>query len=232
MVLMNNLMLGLKDLEWEIILVALKDTLLMTIVSTSIAYLIGLPLGIILYNSSKKGLRPNPVLNAIIGTFANIFRSIPCLMIIVLLIPIQNFIFGNGSWTGSWFSMLLPLVVSSFAFIARIVEQSLCEVDNGIIEASKSLGANDFQIITKVLLSEAKPSLISGFAVTIVSILGYTSFAGYISSGGLIFEAFNFGYYGDDTLGMWMCILFIIVIVQIIQEGGLMISKKIDKRRK
>lgn len=128
--------------------------------------------------------------------------------------------------------MIVPLVAASFAFISRMVEQSLAEVPSGVIEASKSLGASDLQIVTKVLLSEAKPSLVSGFAVTVVSIIGYTSFAGYIAGGGLIVEAFNLGYYGTEKLGMWICILFVVIIVQIIQEGGLYISKKLDKRRK
>jgi D-methionine transport system permease protein len=128
--------------------------------------------------------------------------------------------------------MIVPLVFASFAFIARMVEQSLTEVNSGVIEAARSLGASDFQIIMKVLLSEAKPSLISGFAVTVVSIIGYTSFAGYIAGGGLIVEAFNLGYYGTDKLGMWICILFVVIMVQLIQEGGLFISKRIDKRRK
>ena len=128
--------------------------------------------------------------------------------------------------------MIVPLVAASFAFISRMVEQSLAEVPSGVIEASKSLGASDLQIVTKVLLSEANPSLVSGFAVTVVSIIGYTSFAGYIAGGGLIVEAFNLGYYGTEKLGMWICILFVVIIVQIIQEGGLYISKKLDKRRK
>ena len=113
-----------------------------------------------------------------------------------------------------------------------MVEQSLTEVNSGVIEAAKSLGASNFQIVLKVLLSEAMPSLISGFAVTIVSIIGYTSFAGYIAGGGLIVEAFNLGYWGTNKLGMWLCILFVVIIVQLFQEGGLFISKLIDKRRK
>ena len=128
--------------------------------------------------------------------------------------------------------MIVPLVVASFGFIARLVEQSLAEVPYGVIEASKSLGASNFQIICKVLLSEAKPSLISGFAVAVVSIIGYTSFAGYIAGGGLIVQAFNYGYYGTEKFGMWVCIIVVILIVQLIQEGGLFIAKKIDKRRK
>ena len=219
-------------MNWENILEAIYSTLLMTCISTVIAYLIGLPIGVLLYNTSKKGLTPNATINTILGTIVNIFRSIPCLLLIIILIPVTNLFFGKGSWSGNWYSMIVPLVFASFAFIARMVEQSLMEVNGGVIEAAKSLGASNWQIIIKVLLSEATPSLVSGFAVTVVSIIGYTSFAGYIASGGLIVEAFNLGYYGSDKLGMWLCILFVVVIVQLIQEGGLIISKKLDKRRK
>ena len=219
-------------MNWNNILEAFKDTLLMTTISTAIAYILGLPIGVLLYITSKKGLKPNPVINTILGTIVNVFRSIPCLILIIILIPLTNFVFGKGSWSGNWYSMIVPLVFASFAFIARMVEQSLSEVNLGVIEAAKSLGASDWQIIIKVLLVEAKPSLISGFAVTVVSIIGYTSFAGYIASGGLIVEAFNLGYYGTQKLGMWICILFVVIIVQVIQEGGLLISKRIDKRRK
>ena len=219
-------------MNWTNLLEAISDTLLMTVISTIVAYIIGLPIGIILYNTSNKGLKPNKIINSILGTIVNIFRSSPCLLLIIIFIPVTNIIFGKGSWSGDWYSMIVPLVAASFAFISRMVEQSLAEVPSGVIEASKSLGASDLQIVTKVLLSEAKPSLVSGFAVTVVSIIGYTSFAGYIAGGGLIVEAFNLGYYGTEKLGMWICILFVVIIVQIIQEGGLYISKKLDKRRK
>lgn len=219
-------------MNWIQLLEALRDTMLMTVISTVIAYIIGLPIGVLLYVTSKKGLIPNTIINTILGTIVNIFRSIPCLLLIIVLIPVTNIFFGKGSWSGNWYSMIVPLVFASFAFIARMVEQSLTEVNSGVIEAARSLGASDLQIIMKVLLSEAKPSLISGFAVTVVSIIGYTSFAGYIAGGGLIVEAFNLGYYGTDKLGMWICILFVVIMVQLIQEGGLFISKRIDKRRK
>lgn len=219
-------------MNWTNLLQAIRDTLLMTTISTVIAYIIGLPIGVLLYMTSKKGLKPNKILNSIIGVIVNIFRSIPCLLLIIILIPVTNVIFGKGSWSGNWYSMIVPLVAASFAFIARMVEQSLAEVPYGVIEASKSLGASTSQIVLKVLLSEAKPSLVSGFAVTVVSIIGYTSFAGYIAGGGLIVEAFNLGYYGTEELGMWLCIMFVVIIVQLIQEGGLYVSKKIDKRRK
>ena len=219
-------------MNWTQLLEALRDTMLMTVISTVIAYIIGLPIGVLLYVTSKKGLIPNTIINTILGTIVNIFRSIPCLLLIIVLIPVTNIFFGKGSWSGNWYSMIVPLVFASFAFIARMVEQSLTEVNSGVIEAARSLGASDLQIIMKVLLSEAKPSLISGFAVTVVSIIGYTSFAGYIAGGGLIVEAFNLGYYGTDKLGMWICILFVVIMVQLIQEGGLFISKLLDKRRK
>ena len=210
---------------------AAKDTLLMTLVSTVFAYLLGLPLGVLLYVTSKKGLRPNRTINIIVGVIVNVLRSIPCLLLIIILIPLTNVVFGKGSWSGNWYSMIIPLIFASFAFIARMVEQSLNEIDVSVIEAARSLGSSDWQIIYKVLIPEARSSLISGLAVVIVSIIGYTSFAGYIAAGGLIVEAFNLGYYGTNQLGMWICVLIVILIVQVIQEGGLLIAKKLDKRR-
>ena len=127
--------------------------------------------------------------------------------------------------------MIIPLVFTSFAFVARMVEQALNEVDAGEVEAIKSLGASNWQLITKVIIPESRTSLISGFAVTIVSIIGYTSFAGYIAAGGLIVEAFNLGYYGTDKLGMWICVIFVVIVVQVLQEAGLALAKKVDKRR-
>ena len=215
----------------ELLASAAKDTLLMTLVSTVFAYLLGLPLGVLLYVTSKKGLRPNRTINIIVGVIVNVLRSIPCLLLIIILIPLTNVVFGKGSWSGNWYSMIIPLIFASFAFIARMVEQSLNEIDVSVIEAARSLGSSDWQIIYKVLIPEARSSLISGLAVVIVSIIGYTSFAGYIAAGGLIVEAFNLGYYGTNQLGMWICVLIVILIVQVIQEGGLLIAKKLDKRR-
>lgn len=219
-------------MDWTLILESTKDTILMVVLSTIVAYLIGLPLGVLLYSTSKKGLKPNKWVNLIVGTIVNIFRSIPCLLLIIILIPLSNVLLGTGRWSGYWYSMVIPLIAASFAFVARMVEQSLAEVDGGVIEAAKAMGTPTFKIITNVLLSEAKPSLVSGFAVAVVSIIGYTSFAGYIAGGGLIVQAFNLGYYGTNKTMMWLCILCVVIIVQIIQEGGLFISKLIDKRRK
>lgn len=217
---------------WSGIGWASLETILMVVCSVILSYLIGLPVGILLNITSEKGLKPNKVINLIIGTIVNILRSIPCVLAIIILIPVTNGLFGRGSWTGNWYSMIVPLTFVSFGFVARMVEQSLDEIELGKVEAARSLGCSNWQIIYKVLLPEARSSLLSGFAVSTVSIIGYTSFAGYISAGGLIAYAFNLGYYGTDDLGMWLCVLFVIIIVQLIQELTIFLSRKIDRRKK
>lgn len=209
------------------------ETLGMTFISCTLAYIFGLPMGILLNVTSKKGIKPCIWLNTILSLIINILRSIPCLIIVVLLMQTVRDIFGKA--TGSWYTIIIPLFVTSFGFVSRMVEQSLSEVDNGKIEAIESLGATKFQIITKVLLPETKASLISGLAVTLVSILGYTSFAYNIAAGGLIagiwkFYSQNTGSYLKEPF-FWIMIIIVILIVQGIQEFGLLISKKIDKRR-
>lgn len=215
------------------LLIATKDTILMTFITSLCAYLIGIPLGVILYITGKNGICKNKIINSILGFIINILRSVPCLLIIVISIPFVRTVIGIG--TGEWYTLVIPLIIASFPFISRLVEQSLNEVDKGVIEASKSLGASKLQIIYRVLLSEAKPSLISGFAVATISILGYTSFAYDFSAGGLISKAYS--YYRNDSLNIWnykvwIIVLLIVVIVQIIQESGLFIARKLDKRRK
>ena len=215
------------------VMIAFAETLLMTGISVVLAYLVGLPLGLLLYATGKNGLIKNKVLNNIIGGIVNILRSIPCLLLIVLLMPLTRLVLRFG--TGHWYSIIIPLFFASFPFVARLVEQSLSEVDAGTIEASKSLGASNFQIMKKVLLVEARPSLIGGVAVAAVSILGYTAFAFDISAGGLIAKAYSI--YTQNTADPWnykicLLIVLIVVIVQVIQETGLYISRKIDKRRK
>ena len=166
------------------------ETLLMTFISTFLAYLIGLPTGILLNVTSKKGIRPNKTINLIVGSFINLLRSIPCLIIIVLCMPISRKLLGSG--TGKWYTIIIPLTICAYGFVSRMVEQSLFEVDSNVIEAIKSLGANNFQLVFKVLLVEAKPSLISGLSVVLVSVLGYTSFAYNIGAGGLISGIYTF----------------------------------------
>jgi len=216
------------------ILKSILETLLMTGISTLFAYIIGLPIGIILTVTKKSGLKPNKVINTILSLIVNVLRSIPCLIIIVLCIPISRAIFERG--TGNWYTIIVPLTVTAFGFVSRMVEQSLNEVESGKIEAIKSLGASDMDIILKVLLPESKSSLLSGLCVVLVSILGYTSFAYNIGAGGLIsliytYYTRNTGNYMSEP-NFWILIVLVVLIVELIQEGGLYISKKIDKRRK
>lgn len=216
------------------VLKAFYETVLMTVISTSLAYLVGLPLGVLLNVTSKNGLRPNKFINTILGIIVNFLRSIPCLILTVILIPLNRSIFGTAS--GSFYTMIIPLFFSSFAYVSRIVEQSLNEVDNGEIEAIKSLGASDFFIIRKVLLVEARSSLVLGIGVTLVNVIGYTSFAYNLGAGGLISQIWS--YYTKHTSDFtstflfWFLIILVVLIVQLFQELSLFISKKIDKRRK
>ena len=209
------------------------ETLLMTFLSTLFAYLLGLPCGILLNVTSKNGLKPCKWLNFTVGLIVNILRSVPCLIIIVVCVPWSRAWFGAG--VGEWYTILIPMTVCAFGFVARMVEQSLAEVPAGEIEAVRSLGATDFQLITKVLLPEARVSLVTGVAVVAVSILGYTSFAYNIGAGGLIsgiytFYTRNTGDYMSSWF-FWVLIIIVVLIVQLVQEAGLRIAKKLDKRR-
>lgn len=216
------------------VLTMLYETILMLFSATFLAYLVGLPIGIILNITSKNGIKHQNKVYFILSTIINILRSIPCLIIVVLTMHTVRMIFQVG--TGKWYTMIIPLFVSSVGFVSRMVEQSLNEVDKGKIEAVLSLGASSWQIIYKVLLPEAKPSLIAGATVVIVSILGYTSFAYNIGAGGIIsgiwqFYTKNTGDYNTKII-FWILIIIVVIIVQVLQEFGLFISKKIDKRRK
>lgn len=211
---------------------SLGETLLMTIISTILAYLVGLPLGIILFITGKKGLSRNKIVNQTLGIIINLLRSIPCLLLIIILLPLTRGILGKG--TGSWYVIIIPLFFASFPFVSRMVEQSLLEIDQGVIEASRSMGGSTFKIIIYSILPECKVSLITGVALSMVSILGYTSFAYNIGAGGLISEAYSL--YRQDpsnpwSIGIWIIIAVIVILVQLIQEGSLLIAKKIDKRR-
>lgn len=209
------------------------ETLTMTFLSTLFAYILGLPCGVLLNVTSKNGIKPCKWINFIVGLIVNVLRSVPCLIVIVLCIPWTRAWFGKG--TGEWFTIIIPMTVCAFGLVTRIVEQSLAEVPAGEIEAVKSLGATDFQLITKVILPEAKASLITGVAVVAVSVLGYTSFAYNIGAGGLVsgiytFYSRNTGDYLSSAF-FWVLIVIVVIIVQFIQEAGLKIAKLTDKRR-
>lgn len=225
------------------LLLALAETLGMTLIGTILAYVIGFPIGVILNVTSKTGIKPNKVVNSILGTFVNIMRSIPCLLLIVILLPLTRFLLGRS--TGEWYVMIIPIFVGAFGFVSRIVESSLNEVDGGVIEASKSIGATTWQIIRKVLIVESMPSLINGISVATINIIGFTAFAYDFGAGGLISKAYSFYknntkyfvsysefFKNPDIWGLIITIVLIVLLVQIIQELGQRISKKIDKRRK
>ncbi len=211
----------------EMILQGIFETLYMTIVSTLIAYLIGLPLGVILVISDRSGIKPMPTLNAVISFVVNIFRSIPFLILLVAIIPFTRLVVGT--MLGST-AAIVPLTVAAAPFVARMVETSLKEVDSGVVEAAESMGASVWQIIRKVLLPEAKPSLITNATVTVITVLGYTAMAGFTGGGGLGDIATRYGLYKFDTATMWLVVLIIVVIVQVLQEVGLRIAKVTDNR--
>ena len=200
------------------------ETLLTTLLCTALAYLAGLPCGVLLCVTSKNGIAPRRVPHFLLSAVVNLLRSVPCLILIVLCMPVTRVWFGKG--TGEWYTVLLPLTLSAFGFVARMAEQSLSEVPAGEIEAVKSLGATNFQLIVKVLLPEAKPSLISGAAVTSVTVLGYTSFAYNVGAGGLIA-----GIYAAQGV-FWLLVFLVVILVFLLQEAGLKIAKKSDKRRR
>ena len=230
-------------MEIKVLLTALLETLGMTIVGTILAYIIGFPIGVILNITSKNGIKPNKYINAILGTIVNIMRSIPCVLLIVVLLPLTRLILGRSS--GEWYVMIIPIFVAAFGFVSRIVEGSLNEVDGGVIEAAKSMGASTFQIITKVLITEAKPSLINGIATVTINIIGFTAFAYDFGAGGLISKAYsyyknNVKYFinyseffkNPDIWNLIITIVLIVLLVQVIQILGQAIAKSIDKRRK
>ncbi len=205
------------------------ETLVMTVLSTVIAYLIGLPLGIILSVTDKDGVKPVVWLNKILGVFVNIFRSIPFLILMVAVLPVAKFFVGTSLGNEA---MVVVLVIGAAPYVARMVESSLKEIDKGVIEAARSMGANTFEIIVKVLLPEAKPSLLVGAVISTVTIIGYTAMAGTIGGTGLGQIAITYGYqrFKDDVI--WVCVILMVVIVQIIQELGMFIARKVDKRAK
>ena len=208
---------------------SLWETLYMVIVSTAVSYAIGLPLGLTLVASDKEGVRPMPVLNAVLGVVVNILRSIPFLILAVMITPMTRLIVGSSIGTTA---MIVPLTVAAAPYVARMVESSIKEVPFGVIEAAQSMGASPWQIVWKVLVPEAKPSLMVGAAISIVTILGYSAMAGFIGGGGLGAVAVTYGYNRYQFGIMLVAVIIIVVIVQIFQEVGLRLSRRLDKRNR
>lgn len=221
------MILAINEAMWAEMGLGFWQTIYMTLVSTILAYLIGIPIGVILNISSKEGIRPNKIINFTVGMIVNILRSVPFLILAVFLIPFTRAIIGTSIGTTA---MLVPLIIAAAPYIARMVESSLKEVDQGKIEAAQAMGSSNMNIILKVLLPEAKPSLIVGAAITTATILGYTAMAGFIGGGGLGDIALRYGYYRYQKDVMFVSIVILIIIVQVLQELGLYIAKKLDNR--
>lgn len=205
------------------------ESLYMTVVSTFLAYLFGIPLGVILFVTDKGGIAENRVINAQFGTVVNLLRSVPFIILLVAILPFTRLVVGT---TIGATATIVPLVVAATPFVARMVESSLKEVDGGVIEAALSMGSNNWQIITKVLLPEAKPSLIVGSTIAITTILGYSAMAGFVGGGGLGAIGINYGYYRYQYDIMLITVILLVIIVQIFQETGMRIATKTDKRRR
>lgn len=215
--------------DWVSIGTGIYETILMVVISSVFSYVIGLPLGVLIHVTSKEGIRPCKWINIPLGFVVNILRSIPFLIFAFVLMPVAKFFTGSSL---GWPAMTVILIIASFAYIARLVEQSIGEVPHGEIEAARSMGCSDFQIITKVILRESVPSLLTGAAIGVTTILSYSAMAGVIGGGGLGQIAINSGYYRGEEVLMYIAILFIIVITQAIQELGLYLARTLDKRRK
>ena len=203
------------------------ETLYMVVLSTLCAYIIGIPVGVILNITDKNGICPNKAVNAVLGVIVNLLRSVPFIILLIAILPFTRALVGTT--VGST-ATIVPLVVSAAPFVARMVESSLKEVDQGVIEAAESMGSSRMQIIWKVLLPEAKPSLIVGSAIAITTILGYSAMAGFTGGGGLGTIAINYGYYRYNNGVMLVTVALLVIIVQIFQEVGMRIANRSDKR--
>lgn len=204
------------------------DTLTMTLSSTLFAYVIGIPLGVLLVITAPGGLRPHAALNSVLGWIVNIGRSIPFIILLVAIIPFTRLIVGTSLGVPG---AVVPLIVAAAPFVGRMVEQSLAEVDGGLVEAAQSFGANTWQIVTKVYLRESLPSLIRGVSITFVTLFGYSAMAGTVGAGGLGDIAIRYGYQRYQTDVMVAAVILCIVLVQLFQSAGDFAARKIDKRK-
>ena len=201
----------------------------MTLVSTGIAYVLGVPLGVLVYITDEGGIWRNRIIHAITGVIINLVRSVPFLILLVAILPLTRLIVGTTIGSSA---TIVPLVLAAAPFVARLVESSLKEVDAGVIEAAHAMGSSTWQIIFKVLLPEARPSLLVGVTIALATILGYSAMAGFVGGGGLGAIAINYGYYRYQSDVMLVTVALLVVIVQIFQEAGIRLVNKTDKRRK
>ncbi|MBE5786023.1 MAG: ABC transporter permease [Clostridiales bacterium] len=225
--LYNNVFSFINNRSWKILWPAFGETLYMTVVSTLIAYILGLALGIVLVTTRKNGVKPMPTFNAILGAIVNFLRSIPFLILLAMLLPVTKGVVGKMMGT---VAIVFPLIISAFPYVARMVEGSFNEVDPGIIEASKAMGSTTMQIIRKVLLPEALPSLINGFSICMTTILAYTAMASAAAGGGLGSVAITYGLNQQRYDIMYAASIMLVVLVQIITVTGTVLTRKKDHR--
>ena len=207
---------------------AIWETVYTTVLATLFAYIIGLPLGIILVTGEREGIRPlPPALMKILNTVVNLLRSVPFLILMVCVKPISRFILGTSIGT---VASIVPLTLAAAPFVARVVESSLREMDRGVIEASQSMGCSPWQIVTKVMLPECRPSLITGLTTASITILSYGAMAGTIGGGGLGAMALLRGYGRQENVVLYVAVIFLVILVQIIQSIGTAVAVKTDRR--
>ncbi len=219
--------MGLTDIA-KMLADGTKDTLIMVLLSTLFGYIGGLPLGVLLSVTDENGLKPMPALYMVLDIIINITRSIPFLILLILIQPFTKAIVGKSYGT---VATVVPLTVAAIPFIARMVESSVKEVDKGVVEAALSLGAKKFTVITKVLLAEARTSLLVGVTIAVGTILGYSAMAGIVGGGGLGDIAIRYGYYRYETEIMIVTVVVLVLLMQLLQWVGTLISKKLDRRR-
>lgn len=212
----------------HMLLEGVRDTIYMTFVSTLIGYLLGLPMGILLAVTDRDGIKPNAVIYRILDLISNVVRSIPFLILLILMIPVTRLLVGRSYGASA---TIVPLVATATPYIARFVESSLKEVDQGVIEAAKSMGASNFDLVFRVLLVEARTSIIMGATIATGTILGYSAMAGTVGGGGLGDIAVRYGYYRWQTDIMIVTVILIIILFQIFQNVGMITANKIDRRK-
>ncbi len=212
----------------NMLLSGIRDTVYMTLASTLLGYLFGLPMGILLAVTDKDGIKPNALVYKVLDVIINITRSVPFLILLILLIPFTRFLVGKSYGSTA---TIVPLVVAAAPYIARMVESSLKEVDSGVIEAARSMGASDFAIIFNVMLVEARASLIIGATISIGTVLGYSAMAGTVGGGGLGDIAVRYGYHRWQTDIMMVTVALLVLLFQIFQTIGMKIASKLDKRK-
>ena len=208
----------------DILIEALGQTIYMVGISTILATLIGFILAIVLVVTDEGGLKPNKFINSILGFIVNTLRSFPFIILVVAIIPLTRAIVGKSIGETA---ALVPLTIGAAPFIARVIEGALKEVDKGLIEAAKSFGASDFQIIFKVMVKEAMPSIISGITLSIISIIGYSAMAGAVGAGGVGAVALTYGYQRFDNAVMIYTVITLIIIVQLLQGAGNLAYRKL-----